>query len=426
VVIEATRTQNNEAGMLIKQQKSERITDGISEQQIKRTPDAFASDVMKRVIGVSILKDKFVFIRGTSERYNNTTLNGVLVPSTEPDKKAFSFDLFPSSLLDNIVVSKTFSPELPGNFSGGLVQITTKEFPERFTLGYSMTGSYNNSTTGKQFYSYPGEEKKFGFINLGIDNGSRSLPGGIPGDPLKNNIFTREQIKDYSRMFTNNWGQTSKSAPMNGSFQLSAGNVFKLGKIPVGILGAYTYRNTFSNKEIERNDYNTDYTQLSGYTGRSSEYSVLWGGLLNVNTKINDFNKIGLKSSYTLSTEDESEYYEGFYVPEAHDRKLYMTHYTQRNLLSAQVMGEHVINQLGKMNLNWHASYSESQRKEPDTKTMAYQRDLYSSDQFVAALNPNFGNTFAGGRYFSNLKDIIRGFGFDAELPFSFKTPFSH
>ena len=110
VTIEATRIQNNEAAMLLKQQKAENIQDGISSQQIKRTADATSSEVLKRIVGVSIIDNKFVFVRGTNERYSATTLNGVILPSTDPEKKAFSFDLFPSNLLDNIVISKSYTP----------------------------------------------------------------------------------------------------------------------------------------------------------------------------------------------------------------------------------------------------------------------------------------------------------------------------
>ncbi|HEY3249575.1 MAG TPA: carboxypeptidase-like regulatory domain-containing protein, partial [Ignavibacteria bacterium] len=373
VTIEAERViTNSESGLLLKQQKSENIFDGISEQQIKRAPDAAASDVLKRVMGVSIVKDKFIFVRGTSERYNNTTLNGVLLPSTESDKKAFSFDLFPSNLLDNVIISKTFTPDQPGNFSGGLVQITTKEFPEKFTFNYSITGSYNTNTTGEKFYDYSAGEKKVWFLNLGLDNGSRELPAIIPDLSIKNSNFTRDEIKDFSRSFGNNWGQLTDKAPLNSGFQLSAGNVFNLGKIPIGILGAYSYKNAFSQKDIETNEFNTDHTQLSGYKGRNSEFSVLWGGLLNLNAKFNDFNKIGFKFTYTVNSEDETEYYEGFYAPEGWDRKKYITHFTQRTLLSSQLFGEHYFEHIAKLNLNWRGSYSESDRKEPDMKTMTY------------------------------------------------------
>src|SRR5690606_26358926 len=118
ITIEATTSSANEQAVLLEQKNSSKVQDGISSQQIKRAPDSQASDVLKRVIGVNIVDNKFVFVRGTSERYSNTTLNGVELPSTESDKKSFSFDLFPSNLLDNIIIAKSYTPDKPANFSG--------------------------------------------------------------------------------------------------------------------------------------------------------------------------------------------------------------------------------------------------------------------------------------------------------------------
>ena len=182
VTIEADRKQNNEAALLLLQKKAENIQDGISSQQIKRTADVTSSDVLKRVVGVSIVDNKFVYVRGTNERYSSTTLNGVVLPSTDPDKKAFSFDIFPSNLLENIVISKSYTPDQIGNFSGGLVQVTTKEFPDNLTLNFSTTGAYNNATTGNDFLTYNAGETKLLFFNSGRDDGSRQLPSIIPNE----------------------------------------------------------------------------------------------------------------------------------------------------------------------------------------------------------------------------------------------------
>ncbi|MCX7833139.1 MAG: outer membrane beta-barrel protein [Ignavibacteria bacterium] len=415
ILIEASVTLSNEQALLVEKKNSDKITDGITSQQIKKVPDAAASDVLKRVTGLSIVKDKFVFVRGTSERYNNTTLNGALVPSTESDKKSFSFDLFPSSLLENIVVAKTFTPDQPGNFSGGLVQIRTKDFPETFTFNFSINTSYNSFTTGKEFLSYNAGEKKLLFLNLGIDNGSRELPSIIPDKPIKNSRFTNNEINEFSRAFPNNWLQTKSTAPINSGFQTSVGGVIKAGKIPFGFLAAYSYRSSFTNRDVERNLYNTDNTQLSGYTGKNSEFAVLWGGLINLNTKLGDNNKISLKSTFTLSSEDETEQYHGFFAPEQVERNLYLTRFVQRSLSSYQLIGEHYL--FNKLSIDWNASYSESRRKEPDIKTMTYQREVGSNDPYFAALNYNVGNDFTGGRFYSHLTDITRGFNLNFELP---------
>ncbi len=419
VTVEAFRTLNNEAGLLLKQQKSESITDGISEQQIKRSPDALASDVLKRVTGVSIVNDKFVYVRGTSDRYSLTTLNGAIIPSTEPDKKAFSFDLFPSNLLENIVISKSFTPDQPGSYSGGLLQLSTKDFPEAFTFSYSITGGYNTNTTGEKFLTYNGGQSKILFFNSGLDDGRRLLPSMFPSQRLINSYYNQQQLKTFGRAFRNNWGQYSVTAPLNGGFQLSAGNKFNIFNNPLGVLFSYSYKNSFSNSDLQRNQYNTDYTPLEEFKGKKSEYTVLNGGLLNIIYKIGDYNKIGVKSTYSIGSEDETSFLEGFKIlsSEENDYRLYQTKFTERTLISTQVTGEHYINLLGKMNLMWRGSYSESNRNEPDRKTMTYQRERNSGQEYFARLSP-IPNGDAGDRFFSELKDINRNGTLDLSFPF--------
>jgi len=212
------------------QQKSESIQDGISSQQIKRNPDALASDVLKRVIGVNIVNDKFVSVRGTSERYNNTTLNGILLPSTDPDKKAFSFDIFPSMLLDNIIISKSFTADMPGNFSGGLVQLQTKDFPDRFAINFSTQGGVTTETSTKgDFLTYNAGQKKWLFYNSGLDDGSRQLPVSFP-----NTAFSGQN--NYGKLFADSWQQNKVKAPLNGGFSLSFGGQANLLKNQFGYI----------------------------------------------------------------------------------------------------------------------------------------------------------------------------------------------
>lgn len=413
VTVEATRTNNNEASLLLKQQKSDKITDGISEQQIKRAPDALASDVLKRIIGVNIVNDKFVYVRGTSERYNNTTLNGVLLPSTDPDKKAFSFDIFPSILLDNIIISKSFSAELPGNFSGGLVQLQTKDFPDRFTLNFSTQGGITTETSTKGgFLSYDAGQKKLGFFNSGLDDGGRDLPSQFPNTPFSGQ-------NNYGKLFKNNWQQNSGSAPLNGGFTLSFGGQQNVLNNPLGFIFGYSYKNSFANKIIERNEYNGDTTQIIKFNGQSSEYSVSNGGILNLSYKLGDNNKLSFKNTYSISSEDETEYLEGWravvFSSGDEDRKLYRTQFTERKLFSSSLSGSHYIKLLRNMNFTWRASYSESNRNEPDMKRAYYRKERNSDDPYIVPVT-TIANANVGNRYFSNLLDINRNAGFDVEL----------
>lgn len=413
VTVEAVRTNNNEAALLLKQQKSDKITDGISEQQIKRAPDAVASDVLKRVIGVNIVNDKFVYVRGTSERYNNTTLNGILLPSTEPDKKAFSFDIFPSILLDNIIISKSFSAELPGNFSGGLVQLQTKDFPDKFSLNFSTQGGITTETSTKGgFLTYNAGQKKWGFFNSGLDDGGRSLPSGFP-----NTAFRTQN--NYGKLFRDNWQQDNIKAPLNGGFSLSFGGQANLLKNPLGFIFGYSYKNSFSNKIIERNEYNGDTTQIIKMNGRSSEYAVSNGGILNLSYKLGDNNKVSFKNTYSISSEDETEYMEGWravvFSAGDEDRKLYKTQFTERKLLSSIVSGNHYVKSLRNLNLVWKLSYSESNRNEPDMKRAYYRKERNSTDPYIVPLT-TVPNANVGNRYFSTLLDINRNAGLDVEF----------
>jgi hypothetical protein len=420
VTIEATRIQNNDAALLLKQQKADNIQDGISSQQIKRTSDATSSDVLKRVVGVSIVDNKFVFVRGTNERYSSTTLNGVILPSTDPDKKAFSFDLFPSNLLDNIVISKSYTPDLVGNFSGGLVQVTTKDFPDQLSLNFTSSSSYNSITTGKDFLSYNASESKILFFNSGRDNGSRQLPSIIPGQTVLSSNFNVQEVKSFSRAFSNNWEQTSSSAPVNGGFQLSLGNNFRIGKSNnFGFFGAYTYSNSFSSKQTERKSYQGDDLIESEYKGSQSEYSVLWGGLLNMSFRAGENNKFSFKNTYVFNSEDKTDYQEGYNAPQTQDRKLYSTRFVERNMLSSQLSGEHFINSLGKLRITWRASYSEADRDEPDYKTLRYQKEMGTDGKYFASLSTGEPSSLGGGRFFSMLKDINRSAEGNFEFTFT-------
>ena len=415
IVVEATISMANENSLLQEQKNSNKISDAISEQQIKRSPDAVASDVLKRVIGVTIVNDKFVNVRGTNERYNNTTLNGVIIPSTEPDKKAFSFDLFPSNLLENIVIAKSFTSDLPGNFSGGLVQLNTKEFPEALTLGFTTGGSFLTNTSLKDdFFSYNAGQSKILFFNSGLDDGGRSLPSSIPDAPVTG-------ANDFGKDFRNNWGQSKSSAPLNGNYQISLGNQFNVLKNPLGVILAYSYRNGFKIEEYTRSEYIGDTTKFVNFDGKKSNYLVSNGGIANLSYKVGDYNKFTFKNTLSISSEDETEFSQGYrilsFTQGDEERKNYRTAFSERKLISSQLSGSHYINNLNALNVTWRGSYSESTRNEPDTKTVYYRRDYGSEDAFFVPITV-VPNANVGRRFFSILLDINRSAGVDFDMNF--------
>jgi hypothetical protein len=143
VIVSAELIKDNEAAILTMQKKSSQVMDGISSRQFSANGDNDAAAAIKRVTGVSVEGGKYVYVRGLGDRYSKTSLNSAEIPGLDPNRNTVQMDLFPANLIDNMVVYKTFSPEIPANFTGGYVNISTKEFPEQFTMQFSASAGYN-------------------------------------------------------------------------------------------------------------------------------------------------------------------------------------------------------------------------------------------------------------------------------------------
>src|SRR6185436_11838521 len=164
VLVEATAKQNTDASMMAQRRKAATVGDAVSAEQMKRAPDKNASDVLKRVIGLSVADNRYVYVRGMGERYNSTEVDGVRVVSPEQNKRVVPMDLFPSALLDNIVVQKAWSADRSGEFSGGDVQVHLKEFPGKRAWSFSLSQGLTQGTTFKDRLTYSsGHSDWFGF-----------------------------------------------------------------------------------------------------------------------------------------------------------------------------------------------------------------------------------------------------------------------
>jgi outer membrane receptor protein involved in Fe transport len=414
IVVEATAILNSENAVLQQQRKAATIGDAVAADQIKRAPDATTGDALRRVTGVSIVDNKYVYVRGTSERYNNTLLNGAQLSSTEPDKKAYAFDTLPSNLLENTIISKSFTPDLPGNFSGGLVQINTIEFPEKLSIRVSTSGSYNTMATTGNFRTYQGSKWDF----WGFDDGTRKLPSDISGKKVISTNYSKSELQTIGRSFNNIWNVTNQKAAPNSSYMLSIGNSTQLFGRSLGYIGALSYRNTYDKVDIVRNDYNFDGTPQFEFKGDQYKFSVLWGGLLNLSYKLGDFHKVSFKNLYNRAADDEVVELHGNNYDNTSEQRNTGLHFVTRSTYSGQLIGEHALPALAGLLWDWRASYSASKRDEPDYRQMSYGRNIGSSDPFVANVSfvPTPNN---GGRFFSNLNDANWGMASDLTLQVS-------
>lgn len=411
VVVVDKLDRSYENALINQRKKSSSISDGISSEQIKRSNDASTSDALKRIPGVTLLDNKFIFVRGTSERYSNAQLNNTSLSSTEPEKKSFAFDLLPTNLLSNTIVVKSFTPDLAGDFAGGTVQINTIDFPDKLKINLNYSTSYNSNTTFKDFSTYSGGGSFWGF-----DNGTRSLPSSFPAN-LGTAGLTRSEINELAKSLNNVWAPENKKAPLNNSFSLSVGDGTTLLGQNFGFIAAFSFRNSYKNADVERNEYEASGEPRFAFKGMQSTYSTTMGGLLNISYKLSDLHKFSIKNTYSRSSDDEVSILNGAnYTDAGKDQIQTALRFVERDVFSTQLNGEHYLPIFYNSKIEWKGYFSESNRNEPDYRRIIYGRDIGTEDPFFAILGfqPNLKN---GGRFYSNLFDKSRGVAFDFSLP---------
>lgn len=420
VVIKAKRTKSTVAGLLSSQKKSGSISSGISSEEISDSPDSRASDVLKRVTGLTILEDKYVNVRGLSERYSNAQLNQSQLSSPEPDKRVVPFDIFPSGLLDNIVITKSFTPNLPGDFAGGSIKLTTREFTEKLFSKFNITYGYNSNTTFKSFDTYKGSR----YDIFGFDNGFRALPSIIEqqGNDYKiveggqfGGGYSASEIENFGESFKNIWSSHIRKAPVNQSYSISGGNQFEVFQRPLGMITSISYKNNFSFREEERFYYIQGADSLEARHHYEdfevSNMDVQLGGILNLSYKLSPLSKLGLKTTVTRTSDDRVVTY-GMFPNRDHNLDEIATRlrWVERSLVSTELSGEHKIS-LFDSELNWRTNYSYANRNEPDTRETLYESE-HGLDSFRLADESN-----SGSRFFSYLTDHNIDGGLNLEIP---------
>ena len=418
VVANVAAAVATQEAMLVERKLASTVSDTISAEEIRAGTSSDAADALEKVTGVTTMND-FVFVRGLDPRYSGTTLNNALLASTEPERRVVPLDLFPASLIDNIKVQKTYSPDLPGEFSAGLVQVETTEFPTRPTLNVSYSIGYNSQTQGSTFLDYPGGGRDF----FGFDDGTRALPGAIPTDKRVDRFgFDRDELQEFGLAFANNWERVPRDLSRPSmSWNLVAGNTF--GKL--GLVGALTFSNSLrSIFDQERNYYfpnpgaalgNADAgppVRASSFNYDQSTESVRLGGVLNASYQFNPSNKVAFKNFFSRDSDDATRYYEGFYQDFNTDIRNQRLRYIERTIQNSQVQGEHLFAGLNNSVFTWAMAYSKATRDEPDLRE-SLQIYQPRTDSFVF-----FDDSQSAFRMFNDLDETILNPSVDMLIPF--------
>lgn len=404
------------------QKNDDNVKDVMSAETMAKNGDTKVNDVLKRVSGASIQENRFVVIRGLSDRYNMAFINGAPLPSSESDRKAFAFDIFPSNMLDNLTITKSATPDLPGEFAGGVITINTKAPSDKNFQSIQIGTSANTLTTFKNFSDYQGSSMDW----AGVDNGARQLPNGLP-DSKTYATLTANEKAEYAKLMTPSWGISNRKALPALSLQYSLGRNFQVAKRNLGMVFAYTYQNTFSTNQNIRREFEE---QAAGVVQRSELVDTVYSqrylnsGMFNLSYELNKNNSISFNNLYSINSEDRVNIRNGVREMDSDPHQFEKSSnrwFTQNNLYTGQLEGNHSFKKEG-MKFNWVGGYSNVERSIPNMRRVVYQKSALTEDDTTTeyyAVIQNNGTipTAAGNMFWSNTKERIYSIKYDLTIP---------
>jgi len=414
VTVTGVRKTDTEVSSINVTRMSPLVSIAISGQQILRSQDRDASEVIRRLPGTTIIEDRFIVVRGLSQRYNAVWLNNAATPSSEADAKAFSFDVIPASMIDNMVIIKSPAPELPADFSGGFVKITTNNLPEKNSAFVSYGTGFAQGTTLNGLSQYQKSSTDW----LGFDNGFRSLPEGMPSHLNEYESATNPEIQnritDLGRELNETWKPVEGKAYMDQRASFGINRRFNSGSQSFGNITAITYSNTNNYDQLVNNNYsiydfkNDKPSFVDQFNDKQYTNSVKvglvhnWSWYLKSGHKFefrNLFNQIGLNRS-TERTGRE------WYNDGRHIRSNELK-YMNRTVYSGQLAGDHPVGESTK--IDWVAGYSFSNKNEPDIKRYRYLRSTEDTTQYFLVFADNADLSSQSQMWFTLNEKVLSG-----------------
>lgn len=413
IVVTASASKESELGLMTFQRKSANVLDGASYQTFKKTGDNDLASAIKRVTGVSVQSGKFVYVRGLGDRYTRTTLNGMTIPGLDPDRNDVQIDIFPTSILENVIVYKTFSPNLPGDFTGGIVDVETKNFPEEKTTSFSLGFGYNPDMNLKNEYlSYEGGATDW----LGFDDGTRELP--FPSDTKVPDVSLNDpRLETLTRSLNPHLKARPSKSLLNTTFTFNHGNQINRNKVTYGYSAIFNYQSRyefFQDSEFGEYTLDDDPNQNALFAeevrrGPLARTSVLWSGVLAGSMK---FDKHTFSASVFRTQNGVSE--ASARVNENYDETSAtlsedILTYSQRSVTNGMISGLH---QFGKLRFNWKNAYTVSRTYDPDFRATS----ISITDPSTPTLNSGDGAGIR--RFWRDLNEWNENIKLDFTLPF--------
>ncbi len=414
--VEYEPDRNTAVGQVALRRNAAGATDAVGAQDIARSPDRSAADAVKRVVGASVVDGRYIVVRGLGDRYTSSLVDGLPVPSTEPDRTAIPLDMFPSLVISDLSIKKTYTADLPGQFAGGTLDIRTRKAPEKFTFLASLGVGLNGETTFARRPSYSGGSLDW----LGVDDGTRKLPTSLPRDRitrLRPDGTVDPNLTDYGKALATPIGLSDAMSLPSGTGSLLVGDTLKLGGQTLGYVASLGYTRRFQrrtnellrtygispsrpNDLVRFNDYRVD-------TGTDTVTVAGYGGLEWKPSPAHTISVVGLLSR---NAEAESRRITGFNDEQQADVRDERQRFVARQLMYGQLRGDHKIESLGRGELGWSLGFGRATSSEPDLRESVYVADAEQGLSFREG-------TQSGQHFFATQGETTRTVGLSYKQP---------
>lgn len=391
------------AAQMMMRMRAPSVQDNIGAIEMSANDDSNAADAMQRVTGVSVVEGQSVFVRGLGERYSNTTLAGATLPTTEPDRRVVPLDLFPTGLIDSVQVSKTYTPDKPSQFAGGLVEIVPLKLPGETSFEISAGGGWNSLTTGAMGLGYPGGGRDW----AGFDDGTRALPAGFPDRKVTRRGrfspagvgFTPEELRAIGLSFGNTWDPRPETMPFDQSYSGTFGGRF--GRL--GIVATFRHAQNARHNTEQQTYYKVGQGGVEPFNGpydfEISERSGVVGGVGNVSYQFTPNQRLSFENFLTHVGTDETRRFEGYNDDVGENIRNQRLWWVEERITSHHVGGEHLFPALSNSRLDWKIALSRADREEPDLREALFEFDPARSAYVLA------DESQSGLRQFNDLLD---------------------
>ena len=419
--ISAPRIEGGTSELIQERQNLASVSDVLGAEQMSRSGDSDAASALKRVTGLTVVDGKYVYVRGLGERYSASLLNGATLPSPEPERRVVPLDLFPTKMLESVVIQKTFSPDQPAEFGGGVVSLRTKTVPDKLVAKIDISTTYiNGSTFESGLWGFEGSKDWLGFGEAprAMPASVRSASSNSPleeSDRFSDSGYEPEELEAFGEAMPNHWGVSSKSLPLDLGISAVFGHGVTLGEWKLGGMVSGLWDQDWSKDTFERNYFllGDDNALEESHTYRFSSMGreVRLGGAGIFGIEYGDHHTVQSTTLLNRSSEGTTRRYEGANRDVDTDIRVDRIRWIERQLLVQQFTGDHVLPFLGDLGLEWTYTYSEADRTEPDRREFRY--DFEGTNGLWYLSDRPEGN----GIFFSELGDVNTDLSLGARYP---------